>query len=120
MKSRYSKSSIATVLGSSLLGLVKKNTGYSEVGSFTHDGHRYDIKQAFQLIKGKKVRPFRIVDLKWVLKHDKPNRFRLANANPNVPIMVAKDSIGRLTVIDGLHRLAKAMQLGLTNIDGYF
>lgn len=91
---------------------------YSEEGSFTLDGVEYDIKKAFSIANNKKKRDFVVSDLKWVLNYDTPDPERKKNADLDAPIMVAKDALGRLTVVDGLHRLAKAVEAGKKQIQG--
>ena len=93
---------------------------YSEEGSFTHDGVEYDIKKAFNIAKDKNKRSFKVKDLEWVLKHDTPDKTRKDKADLSAPIMVAKDKKGRLTTVDGLHRLAKAVELKKSSIEGVF
>lgn len=87
-----------------------------EGGSFTHDGKRYDLDEAFALADKKKVRNMSVNRLKWVLKYDKPNKRRLKLADISAPILVASDKRGRPTVIDGLHRLAKANATGVSRL----
>ena len=97
-----------------------KKGDYSEEGSFTHDGVEYDIKKAFNIAKDKNKRSFKVKDLEWVLKHDTPDKTRKDKADLSAPIMVAKDKKGRLTTVDGLHRLAKAVELKKSSIKGVF
>jgi hypothetical protein len=90
--------------------------GYREGGSFTHNGKEYDLDKAFALADKKKVRNMSVNRLKWVLKYDKPNNRRLKAADISAPILVAPDKRGRPTVIDGLHRLAKASAAGVSRL----
>lgn len=93
---------------------------YTEKGSFTHEGVRYDIERVFRYAHKIPTMNFWVRDLLWVLKHDHPREDRVLKADLNAPIIVTKDSRGKLTVVDGLHRLAKADQLGLEYIKGKY
>lgn len=93
---------------------------YTEKGSFTHDGVRYDIEKAFELARTLPTQRFKVKDLKWVLAYDTPDPERVSRADLSAPILVALDKTGRLTVIDGLHRLTKAVQEGHTRIMGKY
>lgn len=93
---------------------------YMEGGSFTHDEVLYDLRQALQLASRKRVRQFDVDSLKWVLRFDTPGQLRKAKADVKAPILVAPDKSGRPTVVDGLHRLAKAVELGLKTLPGRY
>jgi predicted transport protein len=99
---------------------VLEEENYTETGSFTHDGTEYDIGKAFSLAKSKKTQPFKVSELSWVLKYDTADPERKKNADLNAPIMVANDEKGRLTVVDGLHRLARAVEEGVAILYGVF
>ena len=89
-----------------------KTAAYEEGGSFTHDGQKYSLREAFRTARTKPTKQVDVENLKWVLQYDRPNPKRLAAANLNAPLIVAPDRRGRPTVVDGLHRLAKAVQQG--------
>lgn len=89
-----------------------KTANYREGGSFTHDGKKYDLDRALSVADAKNITYPSVKSLEWVLKHDTPDLARLTKADVNAPLLVARDSRGRLTVIDGLHRLAKAQKQG--------
>ena len=89
-----------------------KTAAYEEGGSFTHDGQKYSLREAFRTARAKPTKQVDVDKLKWVLQYDRPNPKRLASANLNAPIIVAPDRRGRPTVVDGLHRLSKAVQQG--------
>jgi hypothetical protein len=89
---------------------------YEEEGSFTHDGKRYSLQEAFQSARVKPTKQVPVDDLKWVLAYDRPDPARLAAADLTTPVLVAPDRQGRPTVIDGLHRLTKAVQEGQKTI----
>lgn len=91
---------------------MNKTAAYEEGGSFTHDGQRYSLREAFRTARTKPTKQIDVDSLKWVLRHDRPDPKRLAAANLNAPVIVAPDRRGRPTVVDGLHRLSKAVQQG--------
>jgi hypothetical protein len=89
-----------------------KTAAYEEGGSFTHDGQKYSLREAFRIARTKPTKQVDVDKLKWVLQYDRPDPKRLAAANLNAPVIVAPDRRGRPTVVDGLHRLSKAAQQG--------
>jgi hypothetical protein len=50
--------------------------------------------------------------LKWVLQYGQSDPLRVASADLKAPVIVAPDRKGRPTVVDGHHRLTKAVQQG--------
>ena len=93
-----------------------KTANYREGGSFTHDGKRYNLNSALEVADSKQVVNIPVKSLDWVLKHDTPTPSRVVKADVTAPVLVAPDSMGRPTVIDGLHRLTKAKKQGLTSL----
>jgi len=98
--------------------IVRSNdaASYKEGGSFTHDGREYSLDAALALADKKKVRKMSVKRLSWVLNYDKPNKKRMSRADISAPLLVAADKRGRPTVIDGLHRLAKANATGVSRL----
>ena len=90
----------------------KTASAYEEGGSFTHDGQKYSLREAFRAARTKPTKQIDVDKLKWILRHDRPDPKRLAAANLAAPVIVAPDRRGRPTVVDGLHRLSKAVQQG--------
>lgn len=88
---------------------------------FTHDGVDYHLNTVFKAIAALKMKPqtFKTSDLEWVLAYDKPDPERVAKANPNVPVIVAKGATGKLTPIDGLHRLQRSVDEGRPTMQGF-
>lgn len=76
-------------------------------GTFTHDGKDYDLNQALAVTADRPVYNLPLKSMKWILRYDDADPERLARADVEAPILVTiwED---KLTVIDGLHRLAKA------------
>ena len=91
---------------------------YQEGGSFTHDGKRYDLDKALRVGATKKPTMYAVKDLEWVLAHDSPDPKRVKSADLASPVLIAADKKGRPTVVDGLHRLAKAKAKGLAKLPG--
>ena len=89
---------------------LTKQAAYREPGSFTHDSTLYDLNKALQRSDTKRTEHLSVKDLSWVLSHASPDPTRMEKADLSAPILVAPDSRGRPTVVDGLHRLAKAHQ----------
>jgi len=88
---------------------------YTEAGSFTHEGKEYDMEKVLRASAASPVEELSVEDLKWVLEADpswKENPDRVAKADLTTPGLYFPDKQGRPTVVDGLHRLAKAVQSG--------
>jgi len=93
-----------------------KEASYREGGSFTHDGTEYDLDAALAAADGLPIINLPVEQLNWVLDHDTPDPARQAAADLNAPVLVAPDASGRPTVVDGLHRLARAEEEGRTHL----
>jgi hypothetical protein len=92
-------------------GMTRRG-GYREGGSFTHDGVRYDLDTALRRGERRRTRRVSTGRLSWVLGHDTPTEARVARADTSAPVLLARSRDGRLTVVDGLHRLAGALRSG--------
>ena len=77
-------------------------------GTFTNDGKEYDLNKVLADVDDLPKVLFFTSDLQWVLKSDKPDPERIAKADLKAPILVAYYG-EKFVVIDGLHRLAKAV-----------
>jgi len=93
---------------------------YREAGSFTHDGVEYSLRKALELADAVPVRQYPVSKLKWVLAYDGPTQARVEKADLRAPVLLAYDQKRRLTVVDGLHRLAKAVESGRRSLLGRF
>ena len=89
---------------------------YKEGGSITHDGVEYDFDKVLAIAETKPIKQCPVNKLKWVLSYDKPDINRLKNADISFPIVITKSNNGKLTVIDGLHRLAKAVDSNIKSL----
>jgi hypothetical protein len=91
-----------------------------ELGStFISDGRLYDLNALLILTEHLPVLDFPVSLLEWVLEWDTPDPERLKTADPSVPVLVANYR-DELVTVDGLHRLTKAVELGLDIIPGIF
>jgi hypothetical protein len=86
---------------------------YREKGStFSHEGNTYDLNYLFTVSKNILPMDIDVNELKWVLRDSKPESDeRVKKSDIKVPLLVTKYK-GKILVIDGLHRLAKALKLG--------
>lgn len=89
--------------------------GYSEIGNLSHNGNKFAINDIFEIASDKPVTELPITSLSWIFKYDKPRAGRVAKADVDVPVIVFKDN-GQWILADGLHRTARAQQLGKKNI----
>lgn len=90
-----------------------------EDSSFTHDGKRYNLNCVLRRVQEYPIERIPVQNLRWILAYT-PSEFlqqpgaaaRLARADLTAPILVAvsKEEGGRFAVIDGLHRLMKAVK----------
>lgn len=89
--------------------------------TFTHHGVEYGIDKLHAVLKEEKVSPntvFKVEDLKWILDHGVSEPNRVNNADTSTPIIVTKES-NTLYVIDGFHRLSRAVKDGKEELKGY-
>jgi hypothetical protein len=90
---------------------IRTFENYTEEDStFLHNGYNYDLNKLFELSKNIKPRQYLISDLDWILEYDTPDANRVKNCDINVPVLVTR-SDNSLTVIDGLHRLVRSIEL---------
>lgn len=90
----------------------KSNQVYQEGADSTalHDGRLYQLDTLFKLTKGRKATLIPIAELTWVLKYSTIDERRVKVADLNAPLLVYDDKKYGLTVIDGVHRLTKALR----------
>lgn len=95
-----------------------EKSAYSEPNSsFISGGKEYNLST---LLKQTEVLPsknHRIKDLTWVLAYDTPDESRVEKADLSTPVLIANWE-GRKVVVDGLHRLTKAVRQGESHILG--
>jgi len=77
--------------------------------AFILDDIKYDLNKLLSLTYYRLGRYFSTSELAWVLEHNIPDPIRIREADLSDAILLAYDKEGRLTVIDGRDRLAKAL-----------
>jgi hypothetical protein len=94
---------------------------YSEPddSTFTHNGREYDLNGLLSATLGMQTQQFAVSRLTWIFRWSDPfdDAARIDSADLEWPILVT-GSEGRLVVLDGLHRLAKAKILQKPTIKG--
>jgi hypothetical protein len=86
--------------------------------TFTHNNHEYNLNAVLTATRDFPTKEFLVSDLTWIFDWDNPvDQFRIDNEDLSAPILVTP-SLGKLVVVDGLHRLAKAQKLGNKTITG--
>ena len=93
---------------------------YQEQDStFESDGKLYDLNTLFVETENAPVAYFKVEDLAWVLEGQNINyeegsedARRLQNADLKVPILVTPYKNSSWLVVDGLHRLVRAIKEG--------
>lgn len=93
-------------------------TGYREEkgGTFEANGTKYDLNYIFAHVEKETIQEIAVDKLKWVLDHGPAlNKDRVAQADLSVPVLVTKLD-GQELVVDGAHRLTKAVEAGQKTI----
>lgn len=86
--------------------------------TFTHDGVEYPLDPFLARAAKLPVKQVRISDMKWNLDGMNLDAERVRRADTGVPILFTVDPQWGVVVIDGTHRLAKAIQQGKYSIPG--
>lgn len=95
---------------------------YQEQASIFHsEGKNYDLNKLFELIEaqGVKVRQVPVNKLDWVLTFDTPDPARVEDADIRIPIIATPFKGGVYLPVDGLHRVARANEEGVTRLPAY-
>ena len=85
----------------------------------THNGKRYRLDTLFEIVQNRSVVRIEVSKLTWVLEYTEVDQGRVVKADTSVPVMVYRDPEYGLTVIDGAHRLTKAVKLKQRFIRAY-
>ena len=88
----------------------------SEPSTFTHDGKQYDLNTVFKCVDKNNVTKVAVSELVWVLPHTMIDEDRLKKVDLTIPILVTMDAKKRIVVIDGAHRLTKAVNDGVLSL----
>lgn len=83
--------------------------------TFESNGKVYNLNKLFQQTDNVKVIIYPVSKLKWVLKYCEPDPQRVAAADIEAPLLIAEMD-KRIVVVDGLHRLTKAVQLNINTL----
>lgn len=84
--------------------------------TFTHNGVEYPLDPFIQRAAKQRVVQLRVKDIKWNLDGMNLDAERVRRADPSVPILFTVDPDYGYVIIDGTHRLAKAVQQGKYSI----
>lgn len=82
-------------------------------GTFTHDGDEYSLNPLLKATDDYDVEDIPVDDLKWIIDSEEDFEY----ADTDVPILVTPWE-DKLVVIDGYHRLLKAVDQGLETLPG--
>jgi hypothetical protein len=90
-----------------------RNSAYQEEtgGLFSSEGTNYDLNKIFRISHKKEVKNVPVEDLKWILQFvpdENSDQDRTAKADLNAPVIVVRQK-DRSVVVDGVHRLRKAV-----------
>lgn len=104
------------------MGEARKIAGvYREGGEsvFSSGGRRYRLDDILAQVEADPVRPFEVAALRWLLEVVRLDEDRVAAADVMAPVLVTEEA-GRWLVVDGLHRLARAVSVGLEMLPGRY
>ncbi len=100
-----------------------KYRGYAEEAStFTHDGAAYDLNAALAIVSGRPATAVPVGSLRWLVEPPEAppeDLARVERADPAVPVLVTRWE-GRVVVLDGLHRLQRALDMRLPSLPARF
>lgn len=84
-----------------------------EGGTFESNGVRYDLNQIFRAVAALPILTIKVNRLKWVIDPHSPiDQARVDRADLAAPLLVTTFN-GRHLVVDGFHRVVKAVQKGV-------
>lgn len=94
----------------SLLRTALESRPYEEpLSTFSCGGKLYDLTEMLKETHHLPTVKFRVKELEWMLEHGEADPVRVREADLSAPILVTVwDS--KLAVVDGFHRLTKAVQ----------
>jgi len=91
-----------------------------ESSTFTHEGRKYSLNAVLSLVEDDPIQRMEIGRLIWVLDFADADPIRVRRADVSAPILIAPSKSGLPTVVDGLHRLQKAKEIGLKSLPYFF
>lgn len=86
-----------------------------ETSTVTHDGEEYSVNKLLRISDNLQIHSIPVSALTWNIDPTSMDPHRIYAADPNVPVLITPYE-DQLTVIDGAHRIAKAMQTKLPTI----
>lgn len=89
----------------------------SHNSSFTHNGSEYDLNKLFKLTEHTPVKMYDVSDLEWILEYTNVDDDRVEQADISEPILIVRYQ-GMYAVVDGAHRLTKAVQERVDQLPG--
>lgn len=96
--------------------------GYREgdESTFTHHGVEYSIDKIHEQLEKDKTlaNNIKVSDLKWILEYGHADKDRVENSDTSTPILYTKEN-GKYYTIDGFHRLTKAVDKNIHELQGY-
>ena len=83
-------------------------------------GQEYSVDCLLRMTRTSTVHLCPVAELKWILEYTEIDEERVEKADLSVPILVLMPSkeLPRPVVVDGAHRLTKAVRVGDSNILG--
>jgi GNAT superfamily N-acetyltransferase len=86
--------------------------------TFTHNGKEYPLDPFLKRAEKLHAKSVSMAKLEWNVQTAQPDPKRVATADINYPILYTIDPKWGYVVVDGLHRLTKAYQMGKRSIMG--
>lgn len=105
----------------------------SNEGKFTHNGVKYNLNKALKISHSRPTIKVKTADISWILGYnfvnvdgkmvcyscrkgpDNWHEERINKADLVAPIITTKEN-DRIIVLDGIHRLDKAMRMGIEEL----
>lgn len=101
--------------------LIKAPYQENDDSTVTHLGKNYSLNEIFKLVANSEIVKFKVSELEWILEFADTDQPRVANSDLTTPILVAKTKYeDKLVVLDGAHRLKKAVDRNVTLLPGRY
>lgn len=88
----------------------------AEDSTFIHNGKRYSVNWLLDKAERSLVHEVPVSAFAWCVYESNLNPHRVRRANIEVPVIYTIDRDSGYTILDGTHRLMKAMQEGYVTI----
>ena len=89
---------------------IKKLYQEEKDSTFTHDDIEYSVNKLLKETQDMEAEEYDVKELKWILKETETEEERVKEAKLKYPIIIIKWE-DKLVVLDGAHRLQKAVDL---------